>query len=192
MKNVLNFLTGALECWRCLPLVNLELGWSVNRYNGFEADFELEQLRSIVELLPNLRRIRALIKWETIIHLTSEDFRPCRSQSSRPLCIVSDFYLPEAQQEGAERLARYLSILRPSAPVVCESYRAYFYRSHYNSQYARVVLKVGFRRDTHYSRTTNLIIIWRRMEAQFRGCQFIHIYEKYSGFGSYTCLVRKP
>ncbi|KAJ1301127.1 hypothetical protein OPQ81_003539 [Rhizoctonia solani] len=150
------FSDGVLECWRCLLLVNLELGWFVNRYNGFgtlssvlrclplledlklgsfEADFELEQLRSIVELLPNLRRIRALIKWETIIHLTSEDFRPCRSQSSRPLCIVSDFYLPEAQQEGAERLARYLSILRPSAPVVCESYQLCPYPSDDNSHY---------------------------------------------------------
>ncbi|CAE6466187.1 unnamed protein product [Rhizoctonia solani] len=139
-----------------LPLVNFELGWSVGRSCGFNAlgstlsrlplledlklnmvqrPFDLKQLRTIVESLPRLRRIRIPVKWESITQLTTADFTPCRPQSHNTLYLKSDFYLPKSQQEGAEQLARYLSLLRPASAVVCESFQAYFYHRHANPPY---------------------------------------------------------
>ncbi|KAG8688514.1 hypothetical protein FRC11_005306 [Ceratobasidium sp. 423] len=147
---------GGLKSWGCLPLVNLHLGWTVISYCGFEAlysilsrlllleglelnvdqkPFDLKQLRTIVETLPRLRRIQIPVKWGSIMQLTAADFTPCRTQSNNTLYLKSDFYLPKVQQEGAERLARYLSLLRPASVVVCESFREHFYRRHSDPPY---------------------------------------------------------
>ncbi|CAE6473207.1 unnamed protein product [Rhizoctonia solani] len=138
-----------LNAWRRLPLVNLQLGWTVIYGCGFDdfcsillclplleslllnmtqEPFELKQMRKIVELLPRLRRIQIPVKWESITQLTRADFTPCQSQSASLLYAKSNFYLPESQEKGASQLARYLSILRPTALVVCESFQALFYR----------------------------------------------------------------
>ncbi|KDN39768.1 hypothetical protein RSAG8_08560, partial [Rhizoctonia solani AG-8 WAC10335] len=138
-----------LNSWSRLPLVSLYLGWTVIDHHGFEAlwsilsclpllenlqlnmgrdSFELRQMRKIVETLPRLRRIQIPVKWGSVTQLTREDFTLCRSQFDYPLHMKSDFYLPESQEEeGARQLARYLFILRPTAPVICESFQAYFY-----------------------------------------------------------------
>ncbi|KDN47577.1 hypothetical protein RSAG8_03367, partial [Rhizoctonia solani AG-8 WAC10335] len=135
-----------LNSWNRLPLVSLYIGWTVIQSGGFEAmwsilsclpllenlqlsmgrSFDLRQMKKIVETLPRLRRIQIPVEWESVTQLTREDFTPCRSQFDYPLHVKSNFYLPESQ-EGARQLARYLSLLRPTAPVICESFRAYFY-----------------------------------------------------------------
>ncbi|CUA70977.1 putative LRR receptor-like serine/threonine-protein kinase At4g36180 [Rhizoctonia solani] len=136
-----------LDAWGRLPLVTLHLGWSVIYYCGFDvffsilsrlplledlqlemtqAPFELKQMKQIIELLPRLSRIRIPVNWESITELTWADFIPCRTQSDSPLYVKSNFYLSQSQEEGAGQIARYLSTLRPTGLVVCESSQASF------------------------------------------------------------------
>ncbi|CAE7223310.1 unnamed protein product [Rhizoctonia solani] len=93
-------------------------------------DFEildLQELKTIVDYLPRLRHIRALLNWSSVTELADTDFAPCRSKSSVTLYLESNFYFPIPQQENAERLARYLSTLRSSGAVTCQSYQKSFY-----------------------------------------------------------------
>ncbi|CAE6437363.1 unnamed protein product [Rhizoctonia solani] len=135
-----------LRYWKRLPLVNLHLGWSIKRYCGFgglcsilsclpllevlklnmaQSAFDLRELRTIIEHLPRLCHIRIPVKWESVSELTEADFAPSQSQRDNILYLKSDFYLPGPQQENAKGLARYLSVLRPLALVICESYQPY-------------------------------------------------------------------
>ncbi|EUC61352.1 hypothetical protein RSOL_391880 [Rhizoctonia solani AG-3 Rhs1AP] len=140
----------ALQPWGQLPLVSLHLGWHIGRtcqFSGLcsilsclpllqnlelgmeQIYFNLGQLRTILEHLPRLRHIRIPVKWESVTGLTDADFIPSLSRSNDTLYLKSNFYLPGSQQEkqeSVERLARYLFVLRPLAPVVCESYLPYF------------------------------------------------------------------
>ncbi|KAH7330588.1 hypothetical protein B0J17DRAFT_771804 [Rhizoctonia solani] len=137
-----------LKAWSHLPLIRLHLGWHVIRSCGFysfccilsclplledlklgmaQTPFELRQLRWIVELLPRLRCLQIPVNWGSIAELPEEEFIPCQPRSNDTLYLMSHFYLPEPQQESAERMARYLSILRPSSSVVCRPQEAYFY-----------------------------------------------------------------
>ncbi|KAL5639777.1 hypothetical protein ACGC1H_006376 [Rhizoctonia solani] len=131
-----------LNAWRSLLLVNLQLGWAYTYDRTFDAlcsilsclpflesllldrtqdDFELKQMRKIVELLPRLRHIQIPVKWESITQLTRADFTPCQSQSTSLLCVSSSFYqYTVTSQEVARQIARYLSVLRLKAPVVCQ------------------------------------------------------------------------
>ncbi|KAL5639764.1 hypothetical protein ACGC1H_006369 [Rhizoctonia solani] len=138
-----------LNAWRSLPLVNLELGWADTYDRTFDAlcsilsclpfleslllsmtqePFELKQMRKIVEHLPRLRRIQIPVKWECVTQLTRADFTPCQSQSTSLLCVSSSFYQNTVtSQEVARQIARYLSVLRLTAPVVCEYFRGSYY-----------------------------------------------------------------
>ncbi|KAL5639772.1 hypothetical protein ACGC1H_006372 [Rhizoctonia solani] len=136
-----------LQYWKRLPLVNLHLGWSIALHSGFsgicsilsclpflevlklnmaQSAFDLKQLRTIIELLPRLRRIRIPVRWESVTELTETDFAPIQSRHDNTLYLKSDFYLPGSRKENTGILARYLSALQPLASVVCKSYQAYF------------------------------------------------------------------
>ncbi|KDN39786.1 hypothetical protein RSAG8_08578, partial [Rhizoctonia solani AG-8 WAC10335] len=141
-----------VQSWACLPLIRLHLGW----YVILEGDLEdlcttlsflplledlvmptenyplnLKELRTIIEHSPRLHHIQIPVKWEpwsTDLDFTPYlDFTPCQSQSDQELRITSDFYLPDPEQESAEQLARYLSLLRPASRVSCESASSTFF-----------------------------------------------------------------
>ncbi|CAE6425757.1 unnamed protein product [Rhizoctonia solani] len=116
-----------LNVWKRLPLVSLQLGWTVLYGCGFDVlcsilsclplleslllsmiqePFELEHMRTIVELLPRLRRLQIPVRWDCITQLTGADFTPCRSQTPSLLRVTSNFHLPESQEKGASQLAR--------------------------------------------------------------------------------------
>ncbi|CAE7223315.1 unnamed protein product [Rhizoctonia solani] len=138
----------ALQYWRQLPLINLHLEGSVKANHTFnsicsivsclpllevfklsmtQGSLDLRKLGKIIEHLPRLRHIRAPLRWKLVTELVEADFAPCRSKSNVTLYLESNFYLPNPQQENAERLARYLSALRPSAAVICQSHQRNFY-----------------------------------------------------------------
>ncbi|CAE6377824.1 unnamed protein product [Rhizoctonia solani] len=132
-----------LNVWKSLPLVSLYLGWSATY--GVNCDIlcsilsclpllenllldmsrpqrlEPKEMRKIVELLPRLRHIQIPVEWSGVAQLTEADLTPCQSQSTSLLCVRSNFFL--RSQEAARPIARYLSILRPRAPVICELFQ---------------------------------------------------------------------
>ncbi|KEP45234.1 hypothetical protein V565_298970, partial [Rhizoctonia solani 123E] len=132
-----------LNVWRSLPLVSLYLGWSVSYSYSCNSDilcsilsclpllenlllitgqpqrFEMKEMRKIVELLPRLRRIQLPVEWGGVAQVTGADLRPCQSKSTSLLRVSSNFFLGSSP-EVAKPIARYLSILRPRAPVVFE------------------------------------------------------------------------
>ncbi|CAE7128309.1 unnamed protein product [Rhizoctonia solani] len=137
-----------LQSWGQLPLISLHLEWSFDPEQAFSivysivsclpllevlklsipyCAFDLRELRTIVEHLPRLRHLWAPLESSSVTELVEGDFTPCRSRSDVNLCLESNFYLPSPQKENAERLARYLSILRPTTTVICKSYQKSFY-----------------------------------------------------------------
>ncbi|CAE6477917.1 unnamed protein product [Rhizoctonia solani] len=139
-----------VELWGHFPLVSLRLEWGVDLYDDFDAlhrllswfplledlvlgdlgmdEFDLKQVRAIVQLLPLLRHLRISIEWESILQLEKADFQPVSTQSEHTLCLESLFHLPNPQQESAENVARFIFNLRPTSRVICKSAWPYFYR----------------------------------------------------------------
>ncbi|CAE7223306.1 unnamed protein product [Rhizoctonia solani] len=132
------------QYWKRLPLISLHLEWTYPTirtssiicsimsclplleeltFNMDQRILDLRELRTIVEHLPCLRRIQAIISWDPVTELGESDFTPSRSQSNETLYLESEFHFPEPRQKNAEQLARYLSMLRPSAAIICQSYQ---------------------------------------------------------------------
>ncbi|CAE6371153.1 unnamed protein product [Rhizoctonia solani] len=116
-----------LESLKSLSLVSLHLGWSMVLDHKFEAlcsflsctplveklklnmdqdPFSPQRLKTIVGILPRLRSIWIPVEWGLITGLTEADFTLSRSRNTNLLHLRSNFYLPDPQQESAERLAR--------------------------------------------------------------------------------------
>ncbi|CAE6468161.1 unnamed protein product [Rhizoctonia solani] len=76
------------------------------------------------------------VSWRYAAELTEDDFTPIQSLSDATLYLKTAFILEEPREENAKIVARYLSILRPLAPVICEYHRANIYLYNVDNEHA--------------------------------------------------------